>query len=173
MSSREENKDCILQRNKTTILNLVVTTLFSLRSGFCFVSSAGASSPAIPVNAGSVEWLGHGQASKGSSRSHAVRQPPRPSLSTSAACYAPGSMQVSCRPWERGDLLRRLSTFNPSNWFAKPKVLHLNTVFFPSYSDVEVWQLSNFFLVLHKDVQRNSAALNFFTLMSNMKQPRT
>jgi hypothetical protein len=28
----------------------------------------------------------------------------------------------SCRPWERGDLLRRLATFKPSTWASKPKV---------------------------------------------------
>ncbi|KAB5534258.1 hypothetical protein DKX38_017344 [Salix brachista] len=45
------------------------------------------------------------------------------SLSTSAAGSALGSSpRPSCRPWERGDLLRRLATFKPSNWFAKPKV---------------------------------------------------
>ncbi|CAL4927698.1 unnamed protein product [Urochloa decumbens] len=27
----------------------------------------------------------------------------------------------SCRPWERGDLLRRLATFKPSTWASKPK----------------------------------------------------
>ncbi|KAE8694718.1 C3HC zinc finger-like, putative isoform 2 [Hibiscus syriacus] len=28
-----------------------------------------------------------------------------------------------CRPWDRGDLLRRLSTFKSMTWFAKPKVV--------------------------------------------------
>ncbi|CAF2109107.1 unnamed protein product [Brassica napus] len=32
-----------------------------------------------------------------------------------------GSSGRSCRPWDRGDLLRRLATFKPSNWLAKPK----------------------------------------------------
>ncbi|KAG7646616.1 Zinc finger C3HC-like [Arabidopsis thaliana x Arabidopsis arenosa] len=56
-------------------------------------SSAGASSPAVLVNAGSVDWSGHGLALS-------VR---------------------SCRTWDRGDLLRRLATFKPSNWLGKPK----------------------------------------------------
>ncbi|CAN8304914.1 unnamed protein product [Cochlearia groenlandica] len=56
-------------------------------------SSAGASSPAVPVNAGSVDWTGHGLGLSGR----------------------------SCRPWDRGDLLRRLATFKPSNWLGKPK----------------------------------------------------
>lgn len=76
------------------------------------------------MNAGSVEWLGHGQPSKGGAVSCVGPHPPRPSLSTSAAGSTPGSCQASCRPWERGDLLRRLATFNPSNWFSKPKVLN-------------------------------------------------
>ncbi|XP_039015561.1 nuclear-interacting partner of ALK-like [Hibiscus syriacus] len=29
-----------------------------------------------------------------------------------------------CRPWDRGDLLRRLSTFKSMTWFAKPKVVN-------------------------------------------------
>ncbi|KAL0301293.1 UNVERIFIED_CONTAM: hypothetical protein Sradi_6406100 [Sesamum radiatum] len=48
-------------------------------------------------------------------------QPMYTSLSTSAGGSALGSSQPSCRPWERGDLLRRLSTFKPANWFGKPK----------------------------------------------------
>jgi hypothetical protein len=31
----------------------------------------------------------------------------------------------SCRPWEHGDLLRRLATFKPSTWASKPKVSSL------------------------------------------------
>ncbi|KAK6154228.1 hypothetical protein DH2020_008476 [Rehmannia glutinosa] len=49
-------------------------------------------------------------------------QPMYASLSTSAGGSALGSSQPSCRPWERGDLLRRLSTFKPANWFGKPKL---------------------------------------------------
>ncbi|CAG7899701.1 unnamed protein product [Brassica rapa] len=56
-------------------------------------SSVGASSYAVPVNAGSVDWTGQGM----------------------------GSLGRSCRPWDRGDLLRRLATFKPSNWLGKPK----------------------------------------------------
>ncbi|XP_073058308.1 uncharacterized protein [Primulina eburnea] len=84
-------------------------------------SSAGASSPAVPTNAGSTDWFDQGQNSKGGSLSRAGSQPMYTSLSTSAGGSALGSSQPSCRPWERGDLLRRLSTFKPSNWFGKPK----------------------------------------------------
>ncbi|XP_022867465.1 nuclear-interacting partner of ALK-like, partial [Olea europaea var. sylvestris] len=81
-------------------------------------SSIGASSPAVPTNAGSADWFGQVQNSKGS---RIGSQPMWTSLSTSAGDSALGSSQPSCRPWERGDLLRRLSTFNPANWFGKPK----------------------------------------------------
>ncbi|XP_059661321.1 uncharacterized protein LOC132307538 isoform X2 [Cornus florida] len=88
-------------------------------------SSAGASSPAGPANVGSIDWLGHGQGSKAGSLSHIGSQHLWTSLSTSAGGSALGSSQPSgpsCRPWERGDLLRRLSTFKPANWVGKPKV---------------------------------------------------
>ncbi|KAI3769430.1 hypothetical protein L6452_00532 [Arctium lappa] len=84
-------------------------------------SSAGASSPAFATNAGSTDWLSHGQGSKAGSLSRISSQPIWISLSTSAGGSALGSSQPSCRPWERGDLLRRLSTFMPANWFGKPK----------------------------------------------------
>ncbi|KAB2007697.1 hypothetical protein ES319_D10G047600v1 [Gossypium barbadense] len=85
-------------------------------------SSAGASSPAVPTNVGSVDWSGHGQNSKAASQSCVGSQAPRISFSTSAGGSALGSSRTSCRPWERGDLLRRLATFKPMNWFGKPKV---------------------------------------------------
>ncbi|KAI3675084.1 hypothetical protein L1987_84668 [Smallanthus sonchifolius] len=84
-------------------------------------SSAGASSPVVATNAGSTDWLGHGQGSKTGSLSRISSQPMWISLSTSAGGSALGSSKPSCRPWERGDLLRRLSTFSPANWFGKPK----------------------------------------------------
>ncbi|KAD3066705.1 hypothetical protein R6Q59_019085 [Mikania micrantha] len=84
-------------------------------------SSAGASSPVVATNAGSTDWLGHGQGSKAASQSRISSQPVWISLSTSAGGSALGSSKPSCRPWERGDLLRRLSTFSPANWFGKPK----------------------------------------------------
>ncbi|PWA59667.1 hypothetical protein CTI12_AA389560 [Artemisia annua] len=85
------------------------------------ISSAGASSPAVGTNAGSTEWLGHGQGSKIGSLSRIGSQAMWISMSTSAGGSAIGSSQPSCRPWERGDLLRRLSTFRPANWFGKDK----------------------------------------------------
>ncbi|KAI3857417.1 hypothetical protein MKX03_024435 [Papaver bracteatum] len=85
-------------------------------------SSAGASSPAVPTNVGSIDWFGQGQGSKAGSLSCGGSQPYKTSLSTSAGGSALGSSQPSCRPWERGDLLRRLATFNPSHWSGKPKV---------------------------------------------------
>ncbi|XP_068654011.1 uncharacterized protein [Aristolochia californica] len=85
-------------------------------------SSAGASSPAVPTNFGSIDWLGQGQGSKAGSLSCVGSHLPRTSLSTNAGGSALGSSQPSCRPWDRGDLLRRLATFKPSNWAGKPKV---------------------------------------------------
>nr|GLL47219.1 uncharacterized protein LOC109150534 [Ipomoea trifida] len=82
-------------------------------------SSAGASSPTVPVNVGSTDWAAQG--SKAGSVSRVGSQRIGTSLSTSAGGSALGSSQPSCRPWERGDLLRRLSTFKPTDWFGKPK----------------------------------------------------
>ncbi|MQL81702.1 hypothetical protein Taro_014168, partial [Colocasia esculenta] len=84
-------------------------------------SSAGASSPAVQTNVGSVEGHGSAHGSKAGSLSYLGSQQPRTSLSTNAHGSTLGSSQPSCRPWERGDLLRRLATFKPTNWSAKPK----------------------------------------------------
>lgn len=94
--------------------------LFDLLNGqkfHNFISSAGASSPAVPMNVGSIDGSSHGQVSKAASLSCVGSQPPWTSLSTSA-----GGSSRSCRPWERGDLLRRLATFIPINWLGKPQV---------------------------------------------------
>lgn len=82
-------------------------------------SSAAASSHVPPINAGSTDWLGSAQGSKAGSLSSAAAQ--RTSLSNNVSKSSIGSSEILCRPWERGDLLRRLATFEPSNWFAKPK----------------------------------------------------
>ncbi|XP_074560073.1 uncharacterized protein LOC141816134 isoform X2 [Curcuma longa] len=84
-------------------------------------SSVGASSPAAPTNATSIDWLGSIQGSKVGSISRVGPQLPQTSMSTNASGSALGTSEPSCRPWERGDLLRRLATFRPSNWSAKPK----------------------------------------------------
>jgi hypothetical protein len=86
-------------------------------------SSAGASSPAVQANVGSIDWLGHGQGgSKAGSVTKIGSQPIWTSMSASAGGgSALGSSQPSCRPWERGDLLQRLSTYKPNTWFGKPK----------------------------------------------------
>ncbi|KAG8637465.1 uncharacterized protein LOC122721944 [Manihot esculenta] len=85
-------------------------------------SSAGASSPAVPGNICGMERSSHAHTSKAASVSGVGSQLPRASLSTSAGGSVLGSSRPSCRPWERGDLLRRLATFKPSNWFGKPKM---------------------------------------------------
>ncbi|XP_039827894.1 uncharacterized protein LOC120689615 isoform X2 [Panicum virgatum] len=76
-------------------------------------SSAGASSPALQTNIGR-------QASRVDSSSQVAAHAYHPSHSFDAAGTAMDSAP-SCRPWERGDLLRRLATFKPSTWASKPK----------------------------------------------------
>jgi hypothetical protein len=88
-----------------------------------FLSSAGPSSPPGQTNMASIDWLGGDQASKVGS-SHVAPDACQPSLSTNAVGTAVDSCQPSCRPWERGDLLRRLATFKTSTWDSKPKVIY-------------------------------------------------
>ncbi|VAI22840.1 unnamed protein product [Triticum turgidum subsp. durum] len=83
-------------------------------------SSAGASSPAMQINIVSIDWLGSRQASRVDSSSHVAPHAYGPAHSFDPAGTALDSAP-SCRPWERGDLLRRLATFKPSTWDAKPK----------------------------------------------------
>ncbi|KAK3124443.1 hypothetical protein QOZ80_7BG0586620 [Eleusine coracana subsp. coracana] len=82
-------------------------------------SSAGPSSPPGQTNV-AIDWLGADQVSKVGS-SHVAPDACQPSLSTNAVGTAAGFCQPSCRPWERGDLLRRLATYKPSTWASKPK----------------------------------------------------
>lgn len=84
-------------------------------------SSAGASSPAVQTNVGSVEWHGSAQGSKAGSLSYTGSLPPRTSLSTNAGGSVMGTSQPPCRPWDRGDLLCRIATFKPINWLDKPE----------------------------------------------------
>ncbi|BFI32273.1 hypothetical protein MPTK2_4g04310 [Marchantia polymorpha subsp. ruderalis] len=81
-------------------------------------SSAGASTPSRISNMASVDRRGQTRAvtplSTPSSR------PPRAAVSTSTPGH--GSAQTFCRPWDRGDLLRRLATFKSITWFGKPQV---------------------------------------------------
>ncbi|XP_062212621.1 uncharacterized protein LOC133913468 [Phragmites australis] len=83
-------------------------------------SSAGASSAAMQTNIASIDWLGGKQASRVDSSSQVAPHAYQPSHSFDAAGTALDSAP-SCRPWERGDLLRRLATFKPSTWASKPK----------------------------------------------------
>uniref|UniRef100_A0A7N0REM5 C3HC-type domain-containing protein n=1 Tax=Kalanchoe fedtschenkoi TaxID=63787 RepID=A0A7N0REM5_KALFE len=85
-------------------------------------SSAGASSPAAPANRSRIDLPNHGYGSKAGSFSNPGSPQRRTSLSTNVGGSTLGVSHTSCRPWERGDLLRRLATFKPSNWFGKPKI---------------------------------------------------
>jgi hypothetical protein len=91
--------------------------------------SAGASSPPSQANIASIDWLGSDQVSKAES-SHVAPPASQPALSTNADGAAADFFQSSCRPWERGDLLRRLATFKHSTWASKPKVISLSTGLF-------------------------------------------
>ncbi|GBG82555.1 hypothetical protein CBR_g34932 [Chara braunii] len=44
------------------------------------------------------------------------------SANVDVAPGSPTSAAPQCRPWDRGDLLRRLGTFKSSTWFGKPQV---------------------------------------------------
>ncbi|KAK3145873.1 hypothetical protein QOZ80_3BG0258600 [Eleusine coracana subsp. coracana] len=83
-------------------------------------SSAGASSPAMQANVASIDWLGGRQASRVDSSSQVAPHACQPSHSFDAVGTALDSAPT-CRPWERGDLLRRLATFKPSTWASKRK----------------------------------------------------
>ncbi|KAG4190601.1 hypothetical protein ERO13_A07G040700v2 [Gossypium hirsutum] len=56
-----------------------------------------------------------------------AKKRPVPSYTTAVEkqqhCLAASEAPL-CRPWDRGDLLRRLSTFKSMTWFAKPKVVN-------------------------------------------------
>ncbi|KAK6276602.1 hypothetical protein POUND7_006311 [Theobroma cacao] len=57
-----------------------------------------------------------------------LRGKKRPNPSSALALEEPQHCLVTaeaplCRPWDRGDLVRRLSTFKSMTWFAKPKVV--------------------------------------------------
>ncbi|XWS36936.1 hypothetical protein CRYUN_Cryun19dG0000400 [Craigia yunnanensis] len=54
------------------------------------------------------------------------KKPPNPSSAfpvEEAQHYLVAGETPLCRPWDRGDLRRRLSTFKSMTWFAKPKVI--------------------------------------------------
>lgn len=75
----------------------------------------------MQTNVASIDWLGGKQASRVDSSSQVAAHTYHPSHSFDAAGTAMDSAP-SCRPWERGDLLRRLATFKPSTWASKPRV---------------------------------------------------
>ncbi|KAI5062071.1 hypothetical protein GOP47_0022610 [Adiantum capillus-veneris] len=87
-------------------------------------SSAGASSPAIPANMASVDWCGLDKGWKGASLSKSGPQPLWNSATSGSTGggSTQGLAQPVCRPWDRGDLLKRLSTFKSAVWLIAPKV---------------------------------------------------
>lgn len=72
--------------------------------------------------------------SSSSSGAQLSRGRKRPNTSSALALMEPKTKQHSsasagtsetpvCRPWDRGDLMKRLATFKSMTWFAKPKVV--------------------------------------------------
>ncbi|XVF49332.1 hypothetical protein PTKIN_Ptkin04bG0002900 [Pterospermum kingtungense] len=51
-----------------------------------------------------------------------IKRPNPSSEDRQQYCLVAGEAPL-CRPWDRGDLLKRLSTFKSMTWFAKPKVV--------------------------------------------------
>ncbi|KAL3686944.1 hypothetical protein R1sor_013253 [Riccia sorocarpa] len=82
-------------------------------------SSAGASNPSRVSNIARGDLLGIREITKLTSVSTPSSRPPRAAVSTSAPAH--GTSHPSCRPWDRGDLLRRLATFKSLTWFGKPQ----------------------------------------------------
>ncbi|KAJ4830394.1 hypothetical protein Tsubulata_033983 [Turnera subulata] len=82
-----------------------------------------------------MDKLFHAPKSTNSSSSSGVqltRGRKRPNPETALALVEPNtrgsslrlaSSAPACRPWDRGDLMRRLATFKSMTWFAKPKVV--------------------------------------------------
>lgn len=58
-----------------------------------------------------------------------------------SSALADPSQAPLCRPWDRGDLMRRLATFKSMTWFAKPKVYwkYLFFIFLLSIYEIQVF----------------------------------
>eukprot|EP00252_Welwitschia_mirabilis_P007108 TRINITY_DN1818_c0_g1_i1.p1 TRINITY_DN1818_c0_g1~~TRINITY_DN1818_c0_g1_i1.p1 ORF type:complete len:924 (-),score=191.65 TRINITY_DN1818_c0_g1_i1:298-3069(-) len=85
-------------------------------------SSTGTPSTKEPSQGGKASL--QGQISRASSLSRNGGLPPR--LTTNnlrPTSSLANSSLPTCRPWDRGDLLRRLSTFKSMRWFGKPKTI--------------------------------------------------
>lgn len=86
-------------------------------------SSAGTPSSKEPVHSRKSAQLGQmskrpSSSSRVSGLSPTLTGNKRKSISTSINAPSP-----VCRPWDRGDLMRRLATFKSMTWFGKPKVV--------------------------------------------------
>lgn len=68
--------------------------------------SGGKKRPYQLISSGVMDW--RGDVAEGQQSSSAASADPQRPL---------------CRPWDRGDFVRRLATFKSISWFAKPKVL--------------------------------------------------
>jgi hypothetical protein len=73
----------------------------------------------IVIRSSSGAQLSRGRKRPNTSSALALMEPKRKQHSSASA----GTSQAPlCRPWDRGDLMRRLAAFKSMRWFAKPKV---------------------------------------------------
>ncbi|GMQ11167.1 hypothetical protein CsSME_00053917 [Camellia sinensis var. sinensis] len=65
-----------------------------------------------------------GQLSRGKKRPNMSLSVSEPKSRGEISLVSSGSVQTPvCRPWDRGDLMRRVATFKSMKWFAKPQVV--------------------------------------------------
>lgn len=76
-------------------------------------SSKSLSNPSSPITCGAIQISSTSRGKKRDNRESALAL-----VEHVSSADAP-----LCRPWDRGDLMRRLATFKSMTWFAKPKVV--------------------------------------------------
>ncbi|KAL9337657.1 hypothetical protein Peur_069426 [Populus x canadensis] len=76
-------------------------------------SSKSLSNPSSPISCGAIQISSPSRGKKRDNRESALAL-----VEHVSSADAP-----LCRPWDRGDLMRRLATFKSMTWFAKPKVV--------------------------------------------------
>ncbi|KAL9375092.1 hypothetical protein Peur_031971 [Populus x canadensis] len=76
-------------------------------------SSKSLSNPSSPKTCGAIQISSPSRGKKRDNRESAL----------ALVEYVSSADAPLCRPWDRGDLMRRLATFKSMTWFAKPKVV--------------------------------------------------
>lgn len=86
-------------------------------------SSVGASSsPTLLASRETIDKCDSRKIREGNLSSGSDAEPAVTAATDTLSPSARGGSSPSCRPYDRGDLLKRLSTFNSSKWSVKPKV---------------------------------------------------